>query len=65
MDEAVVLVGCAGRDALAMKAREQRGRAGSVKAFVVIEDPNPQVNCSLNQMIYGVIFDNNQNSRSV
>jgi hypothetical protein len=25
-----------------VESREQRGRAGSVKAFVVIEDANPQ-----------------------
>jgi hypothetical protein len=30
-----------------MKAREQRGRAGSVEAFIVIENSNPQVNSPL------------------
>jgi len=42
VDEAVVFVNGVGRDALAMEAGEQRSRAGSVKAFVVIEDANPQ-----------------------
>jgi len=40
--QAVVLVGRVPGDALPVESREQRGRAGSVKAFVVIEDANPQ-----------------------
>ena len=42
MDEAVIFVAGAGGDALAVKAREERSRAGSVEAFVVIKDANPQ-----------------------
>jgi hypothetical protein len=36
-----------GRDAFLIKACKQRSGAGPVKAFVVIENANPQVNCSL------------------
>jgi hypothetical protein len=42
MDEAVVLVAGPGGDALAVKAREERSRAGPIEAFVVIKDANPQ-----------------------
>ena len=42
MNEAMVFVRGVGRDALAVKARKEGRRAGSVKAFVVIEDANPQ-----------------------
>jgi hypothetical protein len=42
MRQAVVLVGGAGGNAFTVKAREQGSRAGSVKAFVVIKDANPQ-----------------------
>jgi hypothetical protein len=40
--QAVVLVTGARGDALAVKAREEGGRTSSIKAFVVIEDANPQ-----------------------
>jgi hypothetical protein len=42
MDQAVILVGCAGVDALAMEASKQRGRTGAVETFVVVKDANPQ-----------------------
>jgi hypothetical protein len=42
MNQAVVLIAGAGSDTLTMEAREQRGRASSVEAFVVIKDANPQ-----------------------
>ena len=42
MHQAVILIGGAGVDALAMKARKQRGRACAVETFVVIEDANSQ-----------------------
>jgi hypothetical protein len=49
MHQAVVLVAGACRDPFAVKPREQRGRARSVKEFVVIKDANLQVsNSSLN-----------------
>ena len=49
MHQAVVLVAGACGDPFAVKPREQRGRAGSVKAFVVVEDANLQdSNSSLN-----------------
>jgi hypothetical protein len=51
MDEAAVLVAGTWGDALAMKAREQRRGTGSVKAFVVIEDPNPQEQHSLDRTL--------------
>jgi len=47
MDQAVVLVSGVFGDAFAMESRKQRGGAGAVKAFVVIEDPNPQNSHSL------------------
>ena len=42
MDEAVVFVRCACGDALAVEARKEGGRAGSVEAFVVIKHANLQ-----------------------
>jgi hypothetical protein len=42
MHEAVVLVVGAAGDALAVEAREERSRAGSIEAFVVVKDANPQ-----------------------
>jgi hypothetical protein len=42
MDEAVVLVGGVRGDAFAMEASKERGRAGSVETFVVIENANLQ-----------------------
>ena len=42
MHQAVVLVAGAGGNALAVEARKERGRAGSIEAFVVIEDANLQ-----------------------
>src|SRR5579872_830429 len=42
MHKAVVLVTSTLGNALAMKPREQRRRAGPVKALVVIKDPNLQ-----------------------
>jgi len=42
MHQTAVFVLGTSRDALAMEARKQGGRAGSVKTFVVIEDANPQ-----------------------
>jgi hypothetical protein len=42
MNQAVIFIAGAGADALAVEAREQRGRASSVETFVVIEDANPQ-----------------------
>jgi hypothetical protein len=51
MDEAAVLVAGTWGDALAMKAREQRRGTGSVKAFVVVEDPNPQEQHSLDRTL--------------
>ena len=42
MDQAVILISGACGDALAVEAREQRGRASSVETFVVIENANPQ-----------------------
>ena len=38
VNQPVIGVSGAGSDALAMEAREERGGAGSVEAFVVIED---------------------------
>jgi len=43
VNEAVVGVRRVGLDALAVKAREQRSRAGSIEAFVVVENANLQV----------------------
>ena len=45
MHQPVILIPGVAVDALPMEAREQRSRAGSVKAFVVIEDANQQT-CS-------------------
>jgi hypothetical protein len=42
MNKAVVLIAGAGGDALAVKAREERSRAGPIEAFVVIKNANPQ-----------------------
>jgi hypothetical protein len=44
--QAAKLVGGIGADALVVKAAEQGGRAGAVKTFVVIEDPNLQDNAA-------------------
>jgi uncharacterized protein (UPF0254 family) len=51
MDEPAVLVAGVRGDALAMKAREQRRGTGPVKTFVVIEDPNPQKQHSLDRTV--------------
>src|ERR1700761_4236225 len=42
MHQPLVLEGVGRADALAVKAREQRGGAGSVKTFVVVEDAQVQ-----------------------
>jgi hypothetical protein len=42
MHQAVIFIEGVVGDALPVEPREERGRAGSVKAFVVIEDANPQ-----------------------
>jgi hypothetical protein len=42
MNQAVILIRSVAADALAMEAREHRGRAGAVETFVVIENANPQ-----------------------
>jgi hypothetical protein len=42
MRQPVVFIAGPGSDALTMKAREQRRRASSIKAFVVVKDANPQ-----------------------
>ena len=42
MHQPVIPVACVWRNALAMKSREQGGRASSVKTLVVIEDANSQ-----------------------
>jgi hypothetical protein len=42
MHQAMVFITGPGRDALPVKARKQRGRAGAVKTSVVIEDTYPQ-----------------------
>jgi hypothetical protein len=42
VNKALVLIAGPRRDTLAVEAREERGRAGSIKAFVVIKDANPQ-----------------------
>jgi hypothetical protein len=42
MHQPVVVVNGIARDALAVKVREQRGAASSVKTFVMVEDTNLQ-----------------------
>jgi hypothetical protein len=42
MHQSVIFVGGAGCDAFAMEASEERGRAGAVEAFIVVENANPQ-----------------------
>ena len=40
--QALILIAGPRRDTLTVEAREERGRAGSIKAFIVIKDANPQ-----------------------
>jgi hypothetical protein len=42
MHQAMVVVTRGRADALAVKTREERSRAGPIEAFVVVEDAKPQ-----------------------
>ena len=51
-------------DALALKAREQRGRAGSIETLVVIEDPYPHNSFLMRQISFSKrIVQNTRNEK--